>query len=356
MPVPSPAAAPIRAVGAPPSTDNVVVGASPSAQPENGRAAAVRPAGGAEQETWFEQWRLVVAAVSCWTSLLVAFAIDRLASAPHAAVLALYGAAYLAGGTFAARTAFRDLARGHVNVDLLMITAAIGAASVNAWAEGAVLLGLFSTSNALEHHALERTRQAVRSLMDLSPDVATVLRPDLPGGEAVVPVDTLALGDLVLIRPGERVPVDGVVVTGESEVDQAAITGESVPVGKRAGNPVFAATMNVGGALEVRVTKLATESMLAKIIGFVEEAREQKSATQNFTDRFEGRYAVGVIVASALVALVPWLVFGWNAGDAFYRAMALLVVASPCALVISTPASTLSALANAARNGILFKG
>jgi Cd2+/Zn2+-exporting ATPase len=237
-----------------------------------------------------------------------------------------------------------------------MVTAAAGAALVDAWGEGAVLLALFSSSNALEHHALERTRRAVRSLMELSPEVANVVRSDLPEGFVTIPVEQVRLEDLVLIRPGERVPVDGVVRAGESDIDQAAITGESIPVSKRPGDPVFAGTINGNGALDVRVTRLAQESTLAKIIGFVEGAREQKSRTQRFTDAFEGRYAIGVIGFAALVCLIPWLGFGRDVGDSFYRAMTLLVVASPCALVISTPASTLAALANAARNGILFKG
>ena len=282
---------------------------------------------------------------------------DHLTAAPHGVVLALYALAYLAGGTFAAFEAVRDLVVDRqVNVDLLMVTAAIGAAFVDAWAEGAVLLGLFSSSNALEHHALGRTRRAVRALMALSPEVATLVRPDLPGGEAVVPVERLAVGDVVLVRPGERVAVDGTVVDGETTIDQAAITGESLPVAKRAGDAVFAGTINGFGAVRVRVEKLHRESTLARIVGIVEAAQEQKSRTQRFTDAFEGRYAVGVIAGAALVAVVPPLLFGRDVGDAFYRAMTLLVVASPCALVISTPASTLSALANAARHGILFKG
>jgi Cd2+/Zn2+-exporting ATPase len=329
---------------------STLAGDQPEATPVNRRLPE------AERESWWERWHLLAAALACWAFLLLAFLLDHLTGVPHAAIIGLYVAAYLSGGTLAAKDALTDLFHGHANVDLLMVTAALGAATVDAWAEGAVLLGLFSSSNALEHGALERTRRAVRSLMELSPEVATLLRSDAPDGEALVPVEDLVLGDVVLIRPGERIPVDGEVIRGESAVDQSAITGESVPVTKHLGSSVFAATMNTTGAMQVRVTKLAQESTLAKIIAFVEEAREQKSRTQRFTDRFEGRYAVGVIVASALIWLIPWLVFERDFGDSFYRAMTLLVVASPCALVISTPASTLSGLANAARNGILFKG
>ena len=307
-----------------------------------------------EEESWWERWHLTGAAALCWAFLLAAVAIDHLTPAPHAVVLALYVLAYLAGGTFSAYAAVRDLVVDRtVNVDLLMVTAAIGAAIIGHWAEGAVLLGLFSSSNALEHHALGRTRRAVRALMELSPEVATVLRPE---GERVVPVEELALGDVVLVRPGERVAVDGVVLSGETTIDQSAITGESLPVGKRVGDAVFAGTINGYGAVRIRVDRLHRESTLARIVAIVEAAQEQKSRTQRFTDAFEGRYAVGVIAAAALLAVIPPLLLGraWDAS--FYRAMTLLVVASPCALVISTPASTLAALANAARNGILFKG
>ncbi len=348
-----------RPAGTGTTPDNGLVteglGVPPGASPSSSAALPSRVLR-EEEESWWEHWKLVLAAGSCWSFLLVAFALDHLTALPHPLILALYVAAYLAGGTFSARAAVDDLIHGRVNVDLLMITAATGAAIVDAWAEGAVLLGLFSTSNALEHHALGRTRRAVRALMELSPDVATVLRPDLPGGEAVLPVEEIRVGDIVLVRPGERIAVDGVVITGASAVDQSAITGESLPVEKNPGDPVFAGTMNGTGAIQVRVTKLAQDSTLARIVAFVQEAQEQKSRTQRFTDAFEGKYTIGVITASALVAIVPWALFGVDFGDAFYRAMTLLVVASPCALVISTPASTLAGLANAARNGVLFKG
>ena len=326
----------------------------PRAGPDTATSTLTSARPASEEESWWERWRLVVAAVGCWVALLTALAIDHLTPIPHGVVLALYVIAYLAGGTFATRDALRDLfTERSVNVDLLMVTAAIGAAFVDAWAEGAVLLGLFAASNALEHHALGRTRRAVQALMDLSPDVATLMT---ERGERLVAVEDLALGDLVLVRPGERVAVDGTVVAGESAIDQSAITGESIPVGKAPGDRVFAGTINSWGAVTVRVGKLHRESTLARIVAIVETAQEQKSRTQRFTDAFEGRYAIGVMIAAGLLAVVPPLIFGQPFGPAFYRAMTLLVVASPCALVISTPASTLSGLANAARHGILFKG
>ncbi|CAN5820231.1 hypothetical protein BH20CHL4_BH20CHL4_13420 [soil metagenome] len=309
-----------------------------------------------DEETWWDRWQLTVAAIGCWTFLVVALAAHRLFAAPGTVVTGFFIATYLFGGTFATIAAFKNLLQRHVNVDLLMVAAAVGAAIVGHWEEGAILLGLFSASNALEDYALGRTQRAVKSLMELTPEEATLLSDDVPDGEKVVAVADLMISDRVLIRPGERIPVDGEVVAGESSVDQAAITGESVPVHMQGGDRVFAGTMNTTGALEVRVTKLSQESTLARIVKIVDDAREQKSRTQRFTDRFEGRYTILVIVGSVLAFFGFWQLGDMSQGDAFYRAITLLVVASPCALVISTPASTLSGLANAARNGVLFKG
>jgi Cd2+/Zn2+-exporting ATPase len=307
-----------------------------------------------EAESLWDRWSLAGAAVSCWLFLAAALLVEHFTTAPPWAPVAFFVLAYVAGGTFATITALRDLILERtVSVDFLMITAAFGAAIVGHWEEGAILLGLFSTSNALEHHALGRTQRAVRALMELSPEVATVLR---DGQERVVPVEELRLGDVVLVRPGERVAVDGCVLAGETAIDQSAITGESIPVSKGVGDTCFAGTINGYGAIQVRVDRLHQESTLAKIVQFVEQAQAEKSATQRFTDRFEGWYAVGVIAFSTLVGVVPPLLLGQSWESSIYRAITLLVVASPCALVISTPASTLSGLANAARNGILFKG
>ncbi|MGB3328338.1 MAG: heavy metal translocating P-type ATPase [Thermomicrobiales bacterium] len=304
-------------------------------------------------QQWVEAWGLAVAAIACWIFTIAGLLADHVFNAPNAVVIGLFVAAYISGGTIAARDAITDLFHGHVNVDLLMVVAAIGAATIGGWAEGALLLALFSSSNALEHHALERTRNAVRSLMELAPDTATLL--DANGGQRTVAVGTLAVGDRILVRPGERVPTDATIITGSSSLDQSTLTGESVPVSKDPGDPIFAATINGQGALEAEVTAVATQSTLAKIVQMVEEAQSQKSDAERFSDKFEGRYAVGVMVTAALVGIIP-ILFGEDSGTALYRAMTLLVVASPCALVISTPAATLSALANAARNGVLVKG
>ncbi len=303
---------------------------------------------------WWAQWGLAVGAGLCWVFLALALIIPRVAEVGPQVAIALYVAAYITGGTTATVNALRLLlTERKISIDLLMITAAAGAAYLGHWEEGAILLGLFSTSGALEHYALGRTERAVKALMDLSPAVATVIE---DGAERVTPVEQLRLGDTVLVRPGERVSVDGQVLAGATSVDQAAITGESVPVAKGVGDAVFAGTINGHGAIHVRVERLHQESTLAKIVQFVAQAQAQKSATQRFTDRFEGAYAIGVILFALLVGAIPILFLGENADAAIYRAITLLVVASPCALVISTPAATLSALANAARNGVLFKG
>jgi Cd2+/Zn2+-exporting ATPase len=307
-----------------------------------------------DEEGFWARWSLAGAALFCWLFLAVALVVAHLTPAPWEIPIAFFVLAYIAGGTFATIKALGDLFLEHtVSVDFLMISAAIGAAIVGHWEEGAILLGLFSTSNALEHHALGRTQRAVRALMELSPEVATVLR---DGQERVVPIEELRLGEVVLVRPGERVAVDGCVLAGETAIDQSAITGESLPVAKRVGDTCFAGTINSHGAIQVRVDRLHQESTLARIVQFVEQAQAEKSATQRFTDRFEGWYAVGVIAFSTLVGVIPPLVLGQGWEPSIYRAITLLVVASPCALVISTPASTLSGLANAARNGVLFKG
>lgn len=304
--------------------------------------------------TWWQRNHLWVATIGCWLFTIAGVVALHLLDAPRSVTNPIFILAYLFGGTLSAITALKLLARREVSIDLLMVLAAIGAAMVDHWEEGAILFGLFSLSNALEDYALGRTRRAVRALMDLTPEQATLLGSD--GGETVIPVDRLQVDDLILIRPGERIAADGVVGRGESAVDQAPITGESIPVSKHPGDEVYAGTINTTGALQVRVSRIARESTLSRIVAVVEQAQEQKSRTQRFTDRFEGRYAVAVIVASIVAFFGFYYLGGQDRGDAFYRAITLLVVASPCALVISTPASTLSGLANAARNGILFKG
>jgi Cd2+/Zn2+-exporting ATPase len=264
-----------------------------------------------------------------------------------------FGAAYLAGGWHGTIHGVRSVLRGTVDVDLLMILAALGAAYVHHAFEGAMLLFLFSLSHALQEMAIARSRSAISALMKLRPEVALRRR----GTEtALVGIDQLDVGDIVVVRPGESIPVDGVVAEGTSSVNQASITGESLPVDKKPGDPLFAGTMNEHGGLEMRATKLARESTLAKLVELVEKAQGQKAATQRFLEKAEQWYALGVILFTAALIAVPYYLLGHPFQATFYRAMTVMVVASPCALVISTPASILSAIGAAARRGVLFKG
>ncbi len=307
-----------------------------------------------EEESWWDEHKLMVLAAVTAIFLMNGWGLGALGLIPHNVQLGFYVLTYLAGGTYATIDAIKALRHGSVEVDLLMVVAAIGAATIGGWVEGGILLFLFSLGNALEHFALGRTHRAIRSLMELSPEDALVVR---DGEERRIPVEELVIGDVVVVRPSERIPADAEVISGESSVDQSPITGESIPVGKMAGDNVFAGTINGHGLLRLRVDRVAHESTLAKIIRIVEEARGQKSATQRFTDRFEGAYAIAIMCASVVTFTIPMLIFGTHEFHTwFYRAMTLLVVASPCSLVISTPASILSALANGARQGILFKG
>ncbi len=301
---------------------------------------------------WWAQHRLTLYTLVAGLALAGAWSAERV-GLPAWLWGGMYLLAYLSGGGFAARSALAALRHRQIDVDLLMIVAALGAALIGQWAEGGVLLFLFALSNALERYAMDRTRQAIRALMDLRPAQA---RLESPQDERTVPVEQLQVGDVLIVRPGEKLPADGRVLSGQSAVDQSAITGESMPVPRAPGDPVFAGSINGGGALRIEVARPASDSTLARIILLVEEAQSERAPTQKRLDDLEQRYATGVIMAAAAVTVLPPLLLGWTWSQAFYRAMTLLVVASPCALVISTPASILSAIAAGARNGVLFKG
>ncbi len=273
--------------------------------------------------------------------------------APEAAVMSLNILSYLAGGFFGAKTALESLREREIDVDLLMVLAALGAAVVGEWHEGAILLFLFSLSNVLQDYAIGRSRRAISSLFSLYPQEATVKR----GADIIrLKLKEIRIGDIVLIEPGERIPVDGVVVAGASAVDQSPITGESIPVDKSAGEFVYAGTLNKQGILDLRALKPVGETTLARIIKMVEEAQDSKAPTQRFLDRFEQAYAKAIILGILLLILLPPLLGLSDFESNFYRAMVLMTVASPCALVISVPSAFISAIAAAARNGLLFKG
>lgn len=264
------------------------------------------------------------------------------------------GLVYLAGGLPTALRALTTLWRRWVlDIDLLMMIAALAAAFVGAALEGAVLLTLFSISTTLEHRAMGKARRAVEALMALRPDTALLCAAD--GTVSEVAVARLVVGDVVVVRPGARVPVDGVIAQGESAIDEATITGESMPVHKRPGAKVFEATVNLNGVLHVSVTRPVAESTVARMIALVTEAQAAKAPSERFSEWFGQRYTIAVLAGSGL-ALATFLWLGWDTRTAFYRAATLLVAASPCAVVISVPAAILSALSAAAHGGVLFKG
>ncbi|MBD3835384.1 MAG: heavy metal translocating P-type ATPase [Brevundimonas sp.] len=280
----------------------------------------------------------------------------------------LFLVAYALGGWFTVGEAIGNLRRKRFEIDTLMLVAAAGAAALGAWAEGALLLFLFSLGHALEHYAMGRAKKAIEALAALAPRTAHVRR----GDEVVeLPVEQLEVGDVVVVRPNERLPADGFVVKGTTSVNQAPVTGESIPVDKQpvespeaararpsavsSASVVFAGTINGGGAIEIETTRRSNDTTLAKVVRMVSEAETQKSPTQRFTDRFE-RVFVPLVLGLAFVLLFAWVVVDEPFRDSFYRAMAVLVAASPCALAIATPSAVLSGVARAARAGVLVKG
>ncbi len=283
-------------------------------------------------------------------AFLLALPLD-LGGAPAWTYGPLYALTYAAGGWEPALEGLRALREKTLDVDLLMIVAALGAAAIGQVLDGGLLIVIFATSGALEALATARTADSVRGLLDLAPTTATRLR---EGTEETVPTADLAVGDLVLVRPGERIGADGTVVEGAGEVDQATITGESLPVLKRPGDDVFAGTLNGTGALRVRVGRDPADSVIARIVTLVEEASRTKAPTQLFIEKIEQRYSVGVVVATLAVFGIP-LAFGADLTDALLRAMTFMIVASPCAVVLATMPPLLSAIANAGRHGVLVK-
>jgi len=269
-----------------------------------------------------------------------------------AAVLAL--AAILACGLGTYRKGWIALRNGNLNINALMSIAVTGAVLIGQWPEAAMVMFLFNVAELIEARALDRARHAVRDLLDLAPQVATARQAD--GSWAEVPVAQLRHDDWVRVRPGERIAADGIVADGSSAVDQSAITGESLPVDKAVGDTVYAGTVNTTGAFDYRVTAAAGETTLARIIHAVEQAQGARAPTQRFIDRFSRVYTPVVVILALLVAVAPPLIWGQPWLDAIYRALALLIIACPCALVISTPVSIVSGLTAAARRGILIKG
>lgn len=321
-------------------------------------AYAPRQAGTIEEHSETEWKPMAALAAGCAAFGLLGWGLDA-AGAPAWAPLASYAAAYLCGGWDAAGDAWERLKSGQLDIHFLMLAVAAGAASIGAWREGALLLFLFSASGAMEHYAMGRTRREIGALLRGAPKTALVIS---GGREREVPVDDLAPGMAVRVVAGGQVPVDMTVTRGQSECDESNLTGESVPVPKGPGDTALAGTINIGGVLEGNVLRPAAESSLQRIIRLIRDAQSLRAPSQTFTDKFGTSYTWTILIACTAMFLVWWLALGlppFGGGptkSAFYRAMTLLVVASPCALVLSVPSGILSAIAAGARRGVLFRG
>lgn len=310
----------------------------------DGKTVATRP-------TWvrnFQAWRTAVSGLA----LLAGWGMELFAR-PGPLTILLFAAATLVGGYATICRGLRALSRFQFDMNVMMTGAVTGAALIGQWEEGAAVAFLYAVSNLLEATTLDRARRTIRGLMDLAPREGRIRR---GGQELIVPVEDVRVGDLLLVRPGEKIAADGIVRAGISTVDQSAITGESVPSDKAAKDRVFAGTLNGFGALEVEVTRRVADTTLHRIIHLVEEAQAQRAPSQQFVDRFARVYTPAVLGLAIALGLLPPLLFGQPWGPWIYRGLALLIVSCPCALVVSTPVSILSAVANAARQGVLIKG
>lgn len=262
--------------------------------------------------------------------------------------------AFVVGGYAKAKEGILEtIHEKELNVELLMLIAAIGSASIGYWTEGAILIFIFALAGALETYTLNRSNREISALMKLQPEEALLLKDDV---QKVVPVSQLKIDDIIFVRASERIPADGVIIRGSTSIDESAITGESIPVSKDLDEEVFAGTVALNGSITVKITKEAHETLFQKIIQMVQTAKNEKSPSQLFIERFEGTYVKTVLAVVAVMMFLPHLLFGWTLTESIYRAMILLVVASPCALVASIMPATLSAISNSAKNGVLFKG
>ena len=303
--------------------------------------------------SWLVRNRELALSLASGVFLAIGFFGEQFFGLPFPIALGFYLLAYVAGGINLARHTVPTVLSGRFDVEFLMLAGAVGAGIIGEWAEGAFLLFLFSLGHALEHYAMTSARQAISALGNLTPKTARVVR---QGRELEVPIESLQIGETVVARAGDRVPVDGTVKSGQSSVDQSPITGESVPVEKERGDSVFAGTINGDGALEIEVTKLSSDSTIARVQKMVEEAQSQKAPSQTFADKFEAVFVPSILVVVVLAAIVPPLV-GWLSWPAaFLRAISTLVAASPCALALATPSAVLAGIARAAQNGVLIKG
>ena len=301
---------------------------------------------------WYEENSALLSSLVAGVFLLLGWLGESFLELPYPISLGMYLVAYVLAGWETAIHAWYALKARTFDTDILMIAAALGAAFLGEFAEGALLLFLFSLGHAMERRVLDQARNAIHALSELAPKTALVKR---QGQEVEIPVDEIKLEDMILIRPGTRIPVDGIVTKGSSAVDQSPITGESYPVDKAISEEVFAGSVNGPGVLEIQVTRLAKDSTLARVTKMIEQAQAQKSPTQQLTERFMGWFVPAVLILDLLLILIPPL-FGVPFTVSFSRAMVLLVAASPCALALGTPAAIMAGVAQAARNGVLVKG
>ncbi|MNS28214.1 putative cadmium-transporting ATPase [compost metagenome] len=319
-----------------------------SVEPARGRQAehAITPG-------FWPQHGQKVATVVSGVAVLTGWLVSLRLGEGHSLVVALYVLAALVGGFKTFRAGLRSLRSAEFDMNALMTIGVTGAFLLGEWAEAGTIAFLYSVSNWLEAASMQHTRNQIRGLLELAPKTAR-----LKGcsGETEVPVEDVQVDDILVVRPGEKIAMDGVVLDGTSSVNQAPITGESMPVVKSPGVDVYAGSINGAGALEVRVTKRVEDTTLSRIIHMVEEAQGERAEVQSFVDRFARRYTPLVLVAALLMALVPPLLMGQPWGDWIYRALALIVLACPCALVISTPVALVAGIGNAARRGVLIKG
>ncbi|WLV25987.1 heavy metal translocating P-type ATPase [Aciduricibacillus chroicocephali] len=317
-----------------------------------------------KKQYWnFREHAELIAAITSGLLILIAWVFKD--NMNHTVWIALNLSAFAIGGYAKAKEGITEtISNKELNVELLMFLAAIGSAAIGYWTEGALLIFIFSLSGALETYTMNKSNKEISSLMELQPEQALRIS---NGKEEIIPVSELEIGDLILVRASERVPADGViarglsnidesVIRGETSIDESAITGESVPVPKSIDSEVYAGTVVLDGTLTIKITKPANETLFQKIIQMVQSAQEEKSPSQLFIERFESTYVKTVLAIVILMMFVPYFAFGWSFTHSIYRAMILLVVASPCALVASIMPATLSAISNSARRGILFKG
>ena len=294
----------------------------------------------------------LIAAITCGILIFLGWLFNR--NDVEQISIILYLLAFVIGGFAKAKEGITSTIKNkELNVEMLMILAAIGSAIIGYWTEGAILIFIFALSGALETYTMNKSHKEISSLMELQPEDALRVT---NGIEEQVHISELTIGDLILIKPGERIPSDGKIVKGLTTIDEAAITGEAIPVSKSNQDEVFAGTVNLNGSITVEITKPTNETLFQKIIELVQSAQSEKSPSQLFIERFEGNYVKIVLVVVAVMMFLPHFLLGWSWTETLYRAMVLLVVASPCALVASIMPATLSAISNGARHGILFKG